>query len=100
MSGAIRLTDSTLRDGSHSVGHGYTVEQASTIGALLSAGGVSVIEVAHGDGLGGSSFNYGMSATSELDLMRAVAAAAPDSTLATLLLPGIGLAEDLERVFE
>jgi 4-hydroxy 2-oxovalerate aldolase len=97
---SIRLTDSTLRDGSHSVGHGFTVEQVRTIGSLLAEAGVPVIEVAHGDGLGGSSFNYGISATPEGELMRAVAEAAPDATLATLLLPGIGLAADLERVFD
>ncbi len=97
---SVRLTDSTLRDGSHSVGHGFTVEHAATIGSLLAGAGVAVIEVAHGDGLGGSSFNYGISATPEQELMCAVATAAPDSTLATLLLPGIGLATDLERVFE
>lgn len=96
----VRLTDSTLRDGSHSVGHGFTVEQAVEIATLLAAGGVPVIEVAHGDGLGGSSFNYGISVTPERELMRAVAAAAPETTLATLLLPGIGLARDLEEVVE
>jgi 4-hydroxy-2-oxovalerate aldolase len=96
----VRLTDSTLRDGSHSVGHGFTVAQAERIGGLLGAAGVPVMEVAHGDGLGGSSFNYGFSRTPEEELMRAVAAAAPEATLATLLLPGIGLAADLDRVRE
>jgi len=94
----VRVTDSTLRDGSHTVAHAFTVEQVSRIAALLDAGGVPVIEVAHGDGLGGSSFNYGFSATDERELIRAAVQAAPNATIATLLLPGIGLAHELEQV--
>lgn len=96
---AVRLTDCTLRDGSHSVGHAFTVEQVRRIAGLLAAGSVPVIEVAHGDGLGGSSFNYGFSGTDERRLIEAaVEAAGERATIATLLLPGIGLAEDLRVV--
>lgn len=96
----VRVTDSTLRDGSHTVGHSFTVAQATRIAELLAAGRVPVIEVSHGDGLGGSSFNYGFSRTDERELIHAVAQAAPDSTVAVLLLPGIGLASDLREVAE
>jgi 4-hydroxy-2-oxovalerate aldolase len=95
---AIRLTDSTLRDGSHSVRHSFTGEQVARVATLLAAGRVPVIEVAHGDGLGGSSFNYGFSQTDERTLIRAVVEAAPEAIIATLLLPGIGLATDLAEV--
>jgi 4-hydroxy 2-oxovalerate aldolase len=92
-----RLTDSTLRDGSHALRHQFTPEQVASIAGALDAAGVPVIEVSHGDGLGGSSFNYGFSKRSEFDLIEAAAAVIQRAKLAILLLPGIGLASDLER---
>jgi len=98
----ITLVDSTLRDGSHAKRHRYTVEDARAIAGALSAARVPVLEVSHGDGLGGSSFTYGFSLTDELELARtALAAMAGTSTqLAVLLLPGIGTKEDLMRARE
>jgi 4-hydroxy 2-oxovalerate aldolase len=92
-----RLTDSTLRDGSHALAHRFTPDQAAAIAGALDAAGVPVIEVSHGDGLGGSSFNYGFSAVDERELIRAAAGAVRRAKIAVLLLPGIGLADDLEE---
>jgi 4-hydroxy 2-oxovalerate aldolase len=92
---SFRLTDSTLRDGSHALSHQYTVEQVTDIVRGLDAAGVPVIEVSHGDGLGGSSFNYGFSGTDERELVSAAVAAATRARIAVLLLPGIGVADDL-----
>jgi 4-hydroxy 2-oxovalerate aldolase len=100
MTAAFRLTDSTLRDGSHAIAHQYTPEQVVEIVRGLDRAGVPVIEVSHGDGLGGSSFNYGFSAVDERDLIAAAAGAATQARLAVLLLPGIGLADDLTAVHE
>jgi 4-hydroxy 2-oxovalerate aldolase len=97
---AFRLTDSTLRDGSHAIAHQYTPDQVVDIVRGLDAAGVPVIEISHGDGLGGSSFNYGFSAVDELDLVSAAAAAVQQAKLAVLLLPGIGIADDLKAVHE
>jgi 4-hydroxy 2-oxovalerate aldolase len=97
---AFRLTDSTLRDGSHALAHQYTREQVVAIVQGLDAAGVPVIEISHGDGLGGSSFNYGFSGTDERDLLRAAAGAVKRAKLAVLLIPGIGLARDLDEVHE
>ncbi|RZK84919.1 MAG: 4-hydroxy-2-oxovalerate aldolase, partial [Rhodococcus sp. (in: high G+C Gram-positive bacteria)] len=67
----IRVTDSSLRDGSHAKRHQFTVEHVRSIVGALDAAGVPVIEVTHGDGLGGSSFNYGFSHTPEQELIKA-----------------------------
>lgn len=93
-----RLTDSTLRDGSHALAHRFSAEQAAAIAGALDRAGVPVIEVSHGDGLGGSSFNYGFSGVDERDLIAAAAGAVRSAKIAVLLLPGIGLADDLEVV--
>jgi 4-hydroxy 2-oxovalerate aldolase len=95
---AYRLTDSTLRDGSHALAHQYTVDQVVAIAGALDAAGVPVIEISHGDGLGGSSFNYGFSRQDERNLIAAAAGVVKQAKLAVLLLPGIGLAEDLDEV--
>ncbi len=95
-----RLTDSTLRDGSHAVAHQFTAEQVAAVVSRLDAAGVPVIEVSHGDGLGGSSFNYGFSHTDEMDLLEVAVANRTTSRLAVLMLPGIGIREDLRRAHE
>ena len=96
----LRITDSTLRDGSHAMAHRFTEEQVRQVVAVLDAAGVEVIEVTHGDGLGGSSFNYGFSATSDIDLVRAAAGEAASAKIAVLLLPGVGTVEDLRQARE
>jgi 4-hydroxy 2-oxovalerate aldolase len=95
---AFRLTDSTLRDGSHAVAHQYTEQQAIDIVAGLDRAGVPVIEVSHGDGLGGSSFNYGFSGTDEMKLITRAVETAKQAKIACLLLPGIGVADDLKAI--
>ena len=91
----VRLTDSTLRDGSHAMRHRFTLDQVRATVRALDDAGVQVIEVSHGDGLGGSSFTYGFSGTNELDLVAAAADEAHRARIAVLLLPGVGTAEDL-----
>ena len=92
----VHLVDTTLRDGSHAVSHQFTAEQIATIAAGLDEAGVEYIEVSHGDGLAGSSFNYGWSAISEEEMLTAAAGAIKKGVLTVLLLPGIGTREDLE----
>lgn len=96
----ISLTDVTLRDGSHAMGHQFTVEQVSATVTALEAAGVRSIEIGHGDGLGGSSFNYGFSATDELELIGAAVQAADQAVIGCLLLPGVGTAERISAVAE
>jgi 4-hydroxy 2-oxovalerate aldolase len=94
---AVRITDTTLRDGSHAVAHQFTVEQVRAVTRALDDAGVRVIEVTHGDGLAGSSFNYGFSHTDEIELVEAAVDEARDARIAVLLLPGLGTVADLLR---
>ena len=93
----VRITDSCLRDGSHQVRHQLTVEQVRVIVQALDGAGVPVLEVAHGDGLGGSSFTYGFSGTPEMRLIETAVRAAGQARIAALLLPGIGTSEQLRE---
>ncbi len=95
----IRMTDSSLRDGSHAKAHQFTEEMVSDIVGALDAAGMPVIEVTHGDGLGGSSFNYGFSHTDERKLIAAaVEAAKSQAKIASLMLPGLGTKDDITAV--
>jgi 4-hydroxy 2-oxovalerate aldolase len=96
----VRITDSTLRDGSHAMRHRFTEEQVRAVVHALDGAGVEVIEVSHGDGLGGSSFNYGFSLVDEMALIRAAVAEATAARIAVLLLPGVGTVADLRRAQE
>jgi 4-hydroxy 2-oxovalerate aldolase len=89
-----------LRDGSHAVRHQFTPDQATAIAGALDRAGVPVIEISHGDGLGGSSFNFGFSRDDEWSLIRAAAQVVTRAKLAVLLIPGVGIARDLERARE
>jgi 4-hydroxy 2-oxovalerate aldolase len=93
----VRITDVSLRDGSHPVFHQFTLDQIVRIAGALDAAGVPVLEVAHGDGLAGSSVQYGFSKVPDLELIEAAAATIKRAKLAVLLLPGIGTIHDLKE---
>ena len=93
----IHILDSTLRDGSHALSHQLTVAQVARVARGLNDAGVEIIEVSHGDGLGGSTITYGFSKQSEFDLLDAASGVVDRGMLAVLLLPGIGTKDDLAR---
>jgi 4-hydroxy 2-oxovalerate aldolase len=96
----VRITDTSLRDGSHAKRHQFTVADVRSVVGALDAAGVPVIEVTHGDGLGGSSFNYGFSKVDERELMRAAVETARRAKIAALMLPGLGTKDDVKAARE
>jgi 4-hydroxy 2-oxovalerate aldolase len=92
----VRVTDSSLRDGSHAKEHRFNLEDVRSVVDGLAGAGVPVIEVSHGDGLSGSSYSYGLSTVDERVLMQgAVEAAAGRARIAALMLPGVGTMDDI-----
>jgi 4-hydroxy 2-oxovalerate aldolase len=96
----LRITDSTMRDGSHAMSHQFTEEQVRGVVHALDAAGVQVIEVSHGDGLGGSTFNYGFSLVDEFQLIKAAVDEATRARIAILMLPGLGTVHHLQRAHD
>ncbi|PLR83304.1 4-hydroxy-2-oxovalerate aldolase [Bacillus canaveralius] len=91
------ITEVALRDGSHAVGHQFTVDQVTKVAKALDEANVPYIEVTHGDGLGGSSLQYGLSLTNEMELIEAAASSVKRAKISVLLLPGIGTMPELKE---
>src|SRR5487761_1977267 len=96
----VRVTDTSLRDGSHAKSHQFTEYEVKSIVAGLDQAGIPVIEVAHGDGLGGSSFNYGFSLVNERALIKVAVETAESAKIAALLLPGVGTCDDIRYLLD
>jgi|TARA_B110000902_G_scaffold106829_1_gene126241 4-hydroxy 2-oxovalerate aldolase len=95
----IYIQDVTLRDGMHAIRHQYGKKQLKNLAISLDKAGVDAIEISHGDGLSGGSFNYGFGAHTDWDWLEGVAEELNHAVLTTLLLPGIGTIEDLKKAY-
>ena len=93
----IRVIDSTMRDGSHAMAHQFTLDQIEKIARALDEAGVTTMEISHGDGMGGASYNYGFPKEPETGWLRTAAQTVTNAELAILLIPGIGTQEQPRR---
>ncbi|MFH1920525.1 MAG: 4-hydroxy-2-oxovalerate aldolase [Planctomycetota bacterium] len=96
----VAILDTTLRDGQHAMAHQFTPQQAADVARALDEAGVGTIEVSHGDGLAGSSIQYGFAAADDIELIAAVSKVITPGKLGVLLLPGVGTQEDLQMARE
>ncbi|GAA1386487.1 4-hydroxy-2-oxovalerate aldolase [Pseudonocardia kongjuensis] len=94
------VQDVTLRDGMHAIRHRLDPADLRRIAAALDAAGVDAIEVSHGDGLAGASITYGPGSNTDWDWIAAAAEVVENAVLTTLLLPGIGTLEDLQKAYD
>lgn len=96
----ITFVDVTLRDGNHTYRHQFTPEIVRHTAAALDRAGMDIIEIGHGDGLGGSTVHVGRAPVPDIDLIRAAASTVKRAKLGVLLLPGFGVFRDLEAAAE
>ena len=94
------FVDTTLRDGSHAISHGFTTEHVRKIAGGLDKCGIDFIELSHGDGITGSTYNYGFSKVDEFKLLEAASEEINTAKLMVLLIPGIGTVKNLEQAKE
>lgn len=97
MNHKLYIQDVTLRDGMHAIRHQYTKEQVMDIAVALDKAKVDAIEISHGDGLMGGSFNYGFGANTDWEWLGGIAEKLTHAKLTTLLLPGIATIHDLKK---
>ncbi|MEY8347078.1 4-hydroxy-2-oxovalerate aldolase [Bacillus cereus] len=93
----IKITEVCLRDGSHVMRHQFTEEQVRSVAGALDEAGMHYIEVSHGDGLGGSTLQYGRSLVDEMKLIEAAVEECKQAKVAVLLIPGIGTIHELKQ---
>ena len=96
----VLVHDMCLRDGMHARRHQITLDEMVTLATAMDEAGVPMLQVTHGDGLGGSSRNYGFAAHTNEDYIAAVAGAVKQATISVLLVPGLGTMKELEAAYE
>lgn len=100
MSKSVKILDVTLRDGMHAMGHQLTAQQMADLAGGIDSIGVDSIEFGHGNGLGGSSLQFGFAAASDLEYIKAVFSVVSRTKLAVIIIPGVGTRHELTMAAE
>jgi len=96
----VTLHDMSLRDGMHAKQHQISLDEMVAIATGLDDAGIPLIEVTHGDGLGGTSLNYGFPAHSDEEYLSAVIPKLKQAKVSALLIPGIGTVDHLKMAYD
>lgn len=96
----VLVHDMCLRDGMHARRHNMSIEEMQTLARAMDDAGVRLMQVTHGDGLGGSSRNYGFSLHSNAEYIAAVADVLTNAQVSVLLVPGLGTMEELKEAYD
>ena len=96
----ITVHDMCLRDGMHAKRHQITVNEMVKISKAMDEAGIPMIEVTHGDGLGGASVNYGFPTAKDEEYLTAVCKEMKNAKISALLLPGIGTVDHMRMAVE
>ena len=96
----ITVHDMCLRDGMHAKRHQITVNEMVKISKAMDEAGIPMIEVTHGDGLGGASVNYGFPTAKDEEYLTAVCKEMKNAKISALLLPGIGTVDHMRMAVD
>ncbi|NNA56567.1 MULTISPECIES: 4-hydroxy-2-oxovalerate aldolase [Pseudomonas] len=97
---SVIISDSTLRDGNHAVRHQLSLNQVRGYAAAAEKAGIDIVEVGHGNGLGGSSSLLGFSAASDCDMLEAARGQLVRSLLGVHFIPGLGKSADIAMALD
>ena len=96
----ITVHDMCLRDGMHAKRHQITVNEMVKISKAMDEAGIPMIEVTHGDGLGGASITYGFPTAKDEEYLTAVCKEMKNAKISALLLPGIGTVDHIRMAVD
>ena len=89
----IIITDSSLRDGNHSVKHTISLDSIKRYCQAADSAGVPIVEVGHGNGLGASSLLIGEATHTDAEMLSTARVNLPNSKLGVHVIPGIATVE-------
>lgn len=90
----IKFFDATLRDGSHANKHQFNIDDIKRYCKAIDGAGVDVVYVGHGNGLGASSLQVGISKLTDLEMLNAAKESLKRTKLGAYMIPGFGTITD------
>lgn len=85
----IILTDSSLRDGNHSVKHSISLDSIKRYCTFADDAGIPIVEVGHGNGIGASSILIGEAKHTDIEMLETARRHLTKSKLGIHIIPGL-----------